>query len=189
MKQRSYKDDGQVSNSYHSGSYPECSDEPKRAVRCWFMNRFYLHYQEATAEQLTATGQDSGSVWKVWRAGKCSSPQLEQDKLLHITTEAAAVQRQSLQTWLEGNFANEVPPTLAIMFSHFFLFSCMRWVSSVAAKGVSSSEYYDAAHLGEICANFCVQQLPRNHITCSKYTVQVANKFFNETRLLISEVN
>lgn len=109
MKHRSYKHDEQATNVCHLVSYRECLDEPKRAVLCWFMNRFCLCYQEATTEQLTEKGQDFASLWRVWRAGKCSSPQLQQDKVLPITNEAAAVPRQSLQTGLEGSFASGVP--------------------------------------------------------------------------------
>lgn len=84
-------------------------DDPRRAVPCWLMNKFYLCHQEVTTEQLAVTGQGFGTSWRVWRAGKCSSPQLQQDKFLSISREAAAVPRQSLQTGLEGSFANGVP--------------------------------------------------------------------------------
>lgn len=60
------------------------------------------------------------AVYGVWRAGKRSSPQLQQDKFLPISREAAAVPRQSPRHWQLCQWS---PHILVIVFSHFFLFS------------------------------------------------------------------
>lgn len=65
MKHRSYKHDEQVTNVCHLVSYPECFDVPKRAVLCWFMNKFYLCYHKA----LLSSWQPKGKILAVF--GEC----------------------------------------------------------------------------------------------------------------------
>lgn len=144
-------------------AYPKCLDEPKRAVLCWSMSRFYLCHQEVTAEQWVDNPRDKILAVCGECGGQENAPHLSCSRISSFLSAEKPMQKKISAKTIPADRAGRQlcqwsPHILDTMFSHFFLFSHTCWVSPVATKGVTSSEHHCAAHPGEHCQLLCPRE-------------------------------